>query len=206
MTVQADIRARLRTLLDDTGAGIWSDGELNTHIDEGARLLSHHLPREMSTLTATTPGSRAISIVTLSDRIRVRAVEYKTGAFPETWTPFRVWGDTLTILGPSVPDGANALIYWEALHQVLVASSTLPTDHDSILLRASAALACEQQQADTANSINTGGAFAPRDWQTLASQHWAAYHSQVNRRLGVRLGNLYQPADPVSTQQTDPGP
>jgi len=204
VTTQATFRARLRTLLDDAAVAIWTDAELNDHIDEALRLLSRSTPNEETSTIATTAGNRDVSISSLTDLIRIRAAEYPTGNFPETFVPFRVWGLTLTLLGSDVPDGSNVRLFWESTH--LVADGTLPTTHDTAVLRAAAALACDQQQADTTNAINTGGAFAPRDWRALSAQHWAAYHAQAVPRAGVRVAYLYQPAAPISTETRDPGP
>ena len=46
----------------------------------------------------------------------VVAVEYPLGATPPNYQQFSIWGETLTVLSGSVPDGANCNVYYGAKH------------------------------------------------------------------------------------------
>src|SRR3989304_2416889 len=105
-TALATIRVRLQTVLDDAAAAVWTTAELDQHIQDALRDLSHRVPRERTTTIATTNGSRDVSLATLTERVRIVAVEYKTGADPKTFVDFSEWADVLRILGDAVPDGA----------------------------------------------------------------------------------------------------
>lgn len=203
-TALSAMRARLQITLDDATAAYWTAAELDEHIQGALRELSHHIPREQKTTLTTTPGSRNISLA-LTDLVRVEAVEYKTGAFPPTYVAFSIWAGTLTILEDPIPDGANASIYWQSLHTIN-GSQTLPTDADDLLLYCAAARACEQQNADSANALNTGGAAATRDWADLATRFRGRYERRLAKRQGLRQTNTYQPLDPLPSQSSDPGP
>ena len=74
------------------------------------------------------------------------------------------------------------------------------------LVFAAAARACDQQDADATNSLNTGGPAATRDWGSLANHFRSRYEERVRPRRGVRRKRLYSPAEPTPTQNTDPGP
>lgn len=204
-TALAAIIARLQIVLDDAAAAFWTAAELTEHIQGGLRDLSHRIPRERTTTIATTNGSRDVALTTLTERVRIVAVEYKTGADPKTFVPFSVWEDTLRLLSAAVPDGSNCIIYWQSLHSIN-ATKTLPDDYDETLTFAAAARACDQQDADSTNALNVGGPAATRDWGSLANHFRSRYEERVRPRRGIHRKRLYTPAEPTPTQSSDPGP
>ena len=109
-TALATIRARLQTVLDDAAAAVWTTAELDQHIQDALRDLSHRIPRERTTTIATTASSRDVALTTLTERVRLIAVEWPTGNDPKSFVDFSVWGDTLRIESVAVPDGSNCIV------------------------------------------------------------------------------------------------
>jgi len=204
-TTLATIRARLQTVLDDAAAAVWTTAELDQHIQDALRDLSHRIPRERTTTIATTSGSRDVSLTTLTERVRLVAVEWPTGSDPKSFVDFSEWADVLRINSLAVPDGTDCTIYWQSLHSIN-GTDTLPEDYDDALVHAAAARACDQQAADASNTLATGGPPATRDWRTLAAHFRNRYEERVAPRRGIRRKRLYAPAEPTATQNTDPGP
>ena len=204
-TALATIRGRLQTKLDDAAAGVWTTGELDQHIQDALRDLSHRIPRERTNTIATTNGSRDVALTTLTERVRIVAVEWPTGNDPKSFVDFSEWADVLRIASVAVPDGSNCNIYWQSLHSIN-GTKTLPEDYDEALTFAAAGLACDQQAADTTNTLPTGGPGSVADWRRLAAHFRARYEERVTPRRGIRHARLYAPAEPTPTQTTDPGP
>ena len=204
-TALATIRGRLQTVLDDAAAAVWTTGELDQHIQDALRDLSHRIPRERTTTIATTSGSRDVSLATLTERVRIVAVEWPTGSDPKNFVDFSEWADVLRIDSLGIPDGTDCIIYWQSLHSIN-GTKTLPEDYDDALVHAAAARACDQQAADASNALNTGGPPATRDWRTLAAHFRNRYEERVAPRRGIKRRRLYAPAEPTPTQNTDPGP
>ena len=203
-TTLATLRANLQIILDDAAADLWTTAQLDQHIQDALLDFSRSIPQEKKTSLATVSGNRDLDISSLTDRYRVRAVEYKTGNWPRTFVNFSVWINTLTFIDEE-PDGANADLYWEAPH-VINGTDTLPSHHDRTLLFGAAAFACDQQQADATNQVNTGGAKAPRDWAGLARHFRSRYEGRKNAAQGIRAGRLFATQEPLPSQTTDPGP
>ena len=204
-----DIRGRLRQDLDDVdqAARTWSDAELDRHIAHALRELSAYLSLQQKTTLATTNGSRDLSIASLAGLIRVVAVEYKTSDFPPTYVDFSLWKQTVTLLEDPIPDGSNAAIYWEGLHQLGGATSTLSEALEDILVTGAAAHACRAQAAFAANRINTGGPDVDRDYRTMANAYEADFRRELIRRSArIRQARLFVPSVPPATMETDPGP
>ena len=204
-TTLATIRGRLQTVLDDAAAAVWTTGELDQHIQDALRDLSHRIPRERTTTIATTSGSRDVSLATLTERVRIVAVEWPTGSDPKNFVDFSEWADVLRIDSLGIPDGTDCIIYWQSLHSIN-GTKTLPEDYDDALVHAAAARACDQQAADTTNVLTTGGPGSIADWRRLAAHFRARYEERVAPRRGIRHKRLYAPAEPTATQNTDPGP
>lgn len=200
----ATLRARLQIVLDDAAADFWTTAELDEHIQRALRDLSHYIPLQKKSTLATVSGNRDLDISSLAPRIRIRAVEYKTGNWPRTFVGFSLWIDTLTFLDQE-PDGADANIYWEAPHTIN-GTDTLPEDQDETLLFAAAALACDQQQAETTNQVTTGGKATTRDWASLARHFRNRYEERRDARRGLQTGRMFAPSDPLPSQDSDPGP
>src|SRR3989337_790924 len=167
-TALATIRGRLQTVLDDAAAAVWTTAELDQHIQDALRDLSHRVPRERTTTIATTAGSRAVALTTLTERVRLIAVEWPTGSDPRSFVDFSEWTDTLRIESVSVPDGSNCTIYWQSLHSIH-GNDTLPEDYDDARVHAAAARACDQQAADSTNTLATGGPGSVADWRRPCS-------------------------------------
>lgn len=204
-TALATLVARLQTMLDDESAAVWTTAQLEDHIEAALRDISHWLPQQKKNTLATVSGSRDLDISTLTDRVRVRAVEYPVGNFPHTWVRFSLWADTLTILDDPVPDGSNCYVYWHALH-VVNGTKTLPADHDETLLYGAAANACDAKAASTTDTLPTGGPGTERDFAALAAHFRYRYEERRDPRAGLRINRMYRPIEPTATQDTDPGP
>jgi len=204
-TALATIRARLQTVLDDAAAAVWTTAELDQHIQDGLRDLSHRIPRERTTTIATTNGSRNVALTTLTERVRLVALEWPTGTDPKSFVDFSVWEDTLRIESAAVPNGTNCTIYWQSLHSIN-GTKTLPEDYDDALVHAAAGRACDQQAADLTNTLPTGGPGSTAEWRRLAAHFRARYEERVAPRRGIKRSRLYAPAEPTPTQSSDPGP
>jgi len=134
----------------------WSDDELDRHVARALNDLSYSIPYDMTAEIATTEGSRDISIATLSDRIKVYAVEYPVGSFPASYQRFSLYQDTVTLLGDVVPDGSDCKVYYGKLHTLDEEGCTVPSHLENLLalgahgyaLQAYAAFGLDRSQAD----------------------------------------------------------
>ena len=111
-----------RDLHDETNAD-WSTDEIDRAIERALQDFSLAIPQE-DTTTESSVSSRDIDISALSDRVLIQAAEYPTGNYPKTFTRFAVWGDTITLLVDTAPDGTyDAEIYYGKMHSLVTASA-----------------------------------------------------------------------------------
>jgi hypothetical protein len=187
----------------------WTDEELARYIAIVVKWFSRDIPLESVSVIATSAGSRQIDISSLSDRIRIKAVEYPAGQFPPLYQRFELWGEALALVGPDVPDGSNCKIYYDKLHTLDIDASTIPPQYEELIAEGACGYAACVMEAYSIDRVNTGGASAPKNWAALGARKLAFFTAE-SKRLGyrnkVRIGQLYVPYYPVVSKSTDPGP
>jgi len=203
---------RLRRDLGDTDAvnALWSNEDLERHLRHALRELGEHVPREMKTTLSTTAGSRDISLVPLSDRVGILAIEWKTGKYPPEYQRFAVWQDTLTLLVDPAPTAVeNVNVYWHALHDINPEGSTIPAWAEDLLILGAVGHAASEAGTRAINTVNQGGDDVDRQYSTMARDALQRFRAELRRRGvkgGVHTFRFFTPAAPMATQDSDPGP
>jgi hypothetical protein len=206
-----DMRAIVRRDLHDEDSENyrWTDDELNRHIAHAVRDLSEHIPYEQKATKATTSGSRELDISAVTDRVMVEAVEYPVDKFPKRYQPFSLWGDTLTLLGDEVPDGADAYIYYGKLHTLDAGSSTIPARLEDLVAAGAGGYAAVEWAVYAVNRVNVGGTGTPGEllgWGNRKLRYFRQELVRLGRRNRVRASSLYKPYYPIVSKSTDYGP
>ncbi len=184
----------------------WTDDELARHINRAVREFSEELPLPARATLPTVADSREVDISGLTGRVMVEAVEYPLASFPPDYQQFTVWGDNLTIISGSEPDGSNCYVYYGALHTLDGQGSTIPTKYEDIVAAGACGYAAVEWAVYAVNRVNVGGAATSREYLEWGNQK-LKYFRQELKRLGrknrVRVSSLYQPYNPVVNQSRD---
>jgi hypothetical protein len=170
---------------EDSGNYQWSDAELTRHIDRAVRELSERVPLLARATLPTTSGSRELDISGLSDRVMIEAVEYPVDASPPSYQRFSVWGDTLTIISGSEPNGSNCHVYYGALHTLDADGSTIPTKYEELVAAGACGYAAIEWAVYAINKVNVGGTVTPREFRLWGSERLADFQERL-KRLGRR--------------------
>ena len=186
----------------------WSDLTLTRHIAHAVKEFSEAIPLQTKAAAATTNGSRDISLASLTGRVMVEAVEYPIGQFPARYQRFSLWGDTLTLLGPDIPDGSNCNIFYGQLH-TLAATSTIPAVYEDLIACGACGYAAIEWALYTINRVNNGGEKTPdylSAWGREKQLLFRAELKRLGRKNKVRVSTLYTPCNPISSRASDAGP
>ncbi|MBI4328949.1 MAG: hypothetical protein HY685_03675 [Chloroflexi bacterium] len=208
----ATMRARLRKDLHDENSASyrWTDTVLDRHVARAVQELSLASPQEKTATLTATPGSRDLSVTSLSDRVSVEAVEYPTGKYPPFYVRFSLWKDTLTLLVEAAPSTAEQVkVYYGALHVLDASSSTLPTPWEDVVATGAGAYAALEWANYSVNRVNVGGDEVWRSYLAWGQERLAAFLTElarIGRRGAVRLRQMYAPVQPPVSQSTDWGP
>ena len=211
-TTLGSVRAKLRADLDDLAPSDyrWEDDELNRHIFHALNVVSAAVPLEVRSTLQTTAGSRELSLLDLRPRLGIRRVEYPVGNYPQTYVRFNLWGDVLTLHIDSAPSTAeDVLILWHGPHTLDETGSTLHGPIVDVLLDGACAYAASQLASYTTERVSTGGPSADREYGRYANRRMRDFRNglaELGPKAGLRTSQLYTPAEPAPTQDTDPGP
>jgi hypothetical protein len=204
MTTIGDLRDALRIELHDVDSERWDDDALDRHLKRAAQELAFVWPREQKTVLTTTDGSRDLSLGSLTDLVRVLAVEYPTGQYPAAYVQFSTFAGTLTLLVGQAPgDGEDVAVYWGSLHTLDDDTSTLPVPaEDAVVLGASGYAAIEWASFAT-NRANTTGTEAVADYLAWGERRLAQFQQALSRfgdRARMRTSRLFVPASDEASQ------
>jgi hypothetical protein len=192
----------------DSGNYRWTDEELTRHINRAVREFSEEVPLPARATLPTTSDSREVDISSLTGRIMVEAVEYPLGSFPPDYQQFTVWGDTLTIISGSEPDGTNCYLYYGILHTLDANGSTVPAKYEDIISVGASGYAAIEWGGYAINRVNLGGTVTPKEYLEWGNQKLKFFRQEL-KRLGrknrIRVSSLYQPYNPVVNQSSDYG-
>jgi len=180
---------------EDSGNYQWSDAELTRHINRAVRELSERVPLPVKATLPTTSGSRELDISGLSDRIMVEAVEYPVDASPSNYQRFSIWGNTLTIISGSEPNGSNCYVYYGAPHTLDANGSTVPTKYEDLVTTGACGYAAIEWAAYAINKVNVGGTMTPREFRLWGSERLGIFKEtlkRLGRRQRVRTQQLFE--------------
>ncbi|MFN0093827.1 MAG: hypothetical protein ACKVVT_03485 [Dehalococcoidia bacterium] len=197
MPTLTDVRDRIRKDLRDTDIPQrWTDAQLDRHIDHALSELSEAMPREQTATLATTPGSRDLSLASLTNLVAVDAVEYPVGNFPPAYVAVHTWAGTLTLHTDQPPAGGNAKLFYSARHTLDAIGSSLSAFQVDVLATGAAGYAALDLQSYTVDRVTTGAGVAEgyaaygRARLTAFQQLLKAY----GRRNTVRQRRAFVPA------------
>jgi hypothetical protein len=202
------LRARLRKDLHDEDSANyrWTDGELDRHVQHAAREFSLAVPLEVKTALTATPGSRELSISTLTDLVGIEAVEWPPGKYPPSYARYSVWLTTMTLLVESAPAAAETVnVYWTKLHTIDGTSSTIPARLEDVIADGAGGYAALEWASFSTNRVNVGGQDVWREYLTWGQERLAAFQRALarhSRRNTVRARRLYRPAANAVDQST----
>ena len=207
-SIRADVRKDLHD--EDSSAYRWQDATLDRHIKRAVREYSFYNPLEQRASLTTQSNSRDVDVSSLTPRIRIVAAEYPTGQYPPSFTPFSLWGDTLTLDLEGAPAGTPAVgVLWHKVHSIN-GSVTFPSTDDDIISTGAAGFAALELASLASNRVNVGGENVWGRYLDFGRQRLDDFYTQLRRAPSsnrLRSGRFYAPVDArLQSQTTDPGP
>mgnify|MGYP006910673009 CR=1 FL=1 len=131
----ATMRARVREDLQDTDAENyrWSNDEVDGAIERVVREFSMAYPIQQQDDIATAEDDKELDISTLADLLKIVSVEYPMDLTPAYMQRWEMWNDKLYMTDEG--DGTKkARVRWHKWHTLDAASSTIPAEHEEIIV------------------------------------------------------------------------
>jgi hypothetical protein len=208
-TVYSTFEARIRQDLSDSGSPPQlSSADIDRHVDHAVRDLALVAPIDLLLTATLTPGSRTVDLSSLLapyQLIRLEAVEWPVGRYPQEFVRFNLFGDTapqLTLLVEQAPNAADSINLYCKIAPVVTSSpgsSTLPAKYDDLASLGAAGYAAQELATRLMNQINIGGPAVWEHYLALSDSLLASFEAQLGmlaRRTQVFALRLYAPEHP----------
>jgi hypothetical protein len=173
------MRARVREDLQDVDPSNyrWSDSEIDGAIERAVREFSLQLPLEQQTDLPTTKDDYTIDISSLANLLKVVSVEFPIGNHPPSLLTFEVYMDTLYLPVPG--DGENACIRWGKLHTLDASSSTIPTEHEELIVLGATGYLATSASVYTVDRATIAGRYATINFLKWGQQRLERYERKL---------------------------
>ena len=163
-----EMRARVREDLQDSDSQNyrWTNDEVDGAIDRVVMEYSLHAPIEQQDDVATDDGATELDISTLTGLVKVESVEFPIGNTPKDLQHFEYWAGRLFMLGDH-GDGNNACVRWLKKHTLAADSTTIPAEHEEIIV-----LGATGYLAMSASAATVDRAFIAGHYGTTSYKAW----------------------------------
>lgn len=190
-----EMRARVREDLQDTDDANyrWSNDEVDGAIERVVREFSRAYPIQQQDEITTTEDDKELDISSLSSLLKVVSVEYPTDQDPPHYQRFDFWADKLYMQDEG--DGSNkARVRWYKSHTLDAEGSTIPTEHEEIIVMGATGYLAISASAYTVDKASIGGRYATVNFRIWGQGRLNLYRQKLKviaRTNRVITGELY---------------
>jgi hypothetical protein len=189
-----EMRALVRADLQDTDSQNyrWTDDEVDGAIDRVVMEYSLHAPIEQQTEIATTDGDTELDISSLSGLLKIESVEFPVGKPPKYLQRFEYWAGKIYMEDKG--DGTNARVRWLKSHTLTAQSTTIPTEHEEIIVLGATGYLAMSAAAYTVDRATIAGHYATINYKAWGKERLDRYDKQLKqiaRRNRVTQKELY---------------
>ena len=174
-----EMRARVREDLQDTDASNyrWTDDEVDGAIDRVVMEYSLHAPIEQQADIATTDGDTELDIPTLTDLLKIESVEFPLGQTPKYYQRTDYWAGHLYMEDEG--DGENARVRWLKKHTLAAGSTTIPTEHEEIIVLGATGYLAMSASAYTVDRASIAGRHATINFKAWGRERLDRYDEKL---------------------------
>ncbi len=159
--------ARAREDLKDTDPlnYIWTDAEIQSAILRAVDEYSIHAPMQHQDDIATTEGDTEIDITSLENVLQIESVEFPLGYAVKHMQHIEYWAGRLYM--EEEGDGTNARVRWLAKHTIDGDDTTIPLEHQEIIVLGATGYLAMSASAYTVDRATIAG-----HWGTISYKQW----------------------------------
>ena len=189
-----EMRARVREDLQDTDSQHyrWTDDQVDGAIDRVVAEYSLHAPIEQQDDIATTDRDSELDISSLLDLLDIKFVEFPIGLSPKYYQHTEYWAGHLYI--GDAGDGEDARVRCTKKHTLTAESSTIPTEHDEIIVLGATGYLAMSASAYTVDRASIAGRHATINYRSWGKERLDSYDRKlkaVSRSNRVIRRQLY---------------
>lgn len=170
-----EMTARVRQDLQDTDQANyrWTDDEIEAAIKRCVWEYSIQSPVEQQTNIPTEEGDPELDISGLTGMIHVVSVEFPIGESPPHYQRFERFAGRLYMEDPG--DGSDARVRWYKVHSITAQGSTIPEQHEEIIVIGATAYLAQSASASTVDKATISGRYATQNFKLWARERLRRY-------------------------------
>ena len=189
-----EMRARVREDLQDTDSQNyrWTDDEVDGAIDRVVTEYSLHAPIEQQDDIATTEGDTELDISSLTGLLEVESVGFPIGRSPKYLQKTEYWAGHLYMEDEG--NGNDARVRWLKKHILAAESTTIPTEHEEIIILGATGYLAMSASAYTVDRASIAGRHATINYKAWGKERLDRYDKKlkaVSRTSKVIPHELY---------------
>ena len=189
-----EMRARVREDLQDTDAlnYRWTDDEVGGAIDRVVTEYSLHAPIEQQDDIATTDGNTELDISSLSGLLEIVSVEFPIGQSPKYYQRTEYWAGHLYMEDEG--NGNDARVKWLKRHTLTAESTTIPTEHEEIVVLGATGYLAMSASAYTVDRASIAGRHATINFKAWGRERLDRYDRKlkaISRTSRIITKELY---------------
>jgi hypothetical protein len=184
-----EMRARVREDLQDEDPADyhWTDDQIDGAILRAATEYSNVRPIEQEDDVATTLNDRELDVSSLTDLIRVVSIEFPIGYREPHLQRFSFYAGKVHMI--DLGTGADARVRWHRKHTLDAVTSTIPEEHDEIIILGATGYLAKSAAAYTVDRASIAGRWGNinyRAWGEERLQRYDAALATLARRLSIK--------------------
>ena len=174
-----EMRARVREDLQDTDSQNyrWSDDEVDGAVLRAVDEYSLAAPIEQQDDIATTDGDPELDISSLTGLLKIESVEFPIGRTPEYLHRTEYWASRLYMEDEG--DGEDARVKWLKKHTLDVSSTTIPVEHDEIIVLGATGYLAMSASAYTVDRASIAGRHATINYKAWGKERLDRYDKKL---------------------------
>jgi len=189
-----EMRARVREDLQDTDSENyrWADDEVDGAIDRVVTEYSLHAPIEQQDDIATTDGDSELDISSLSGLLEIESVEFPIGYKPKYFQRTEYWAGHLYMQDEG--NGNDARVKWLKRHTLDAGSTTIPTEHEEIIVLGATGYLAMSASAYTVDRASIAGRHATINFKAWGKERLDRYDKKlkaISRTSRIITRELY---------------
>ena len=174
-----EMRARVREDLQDTDSQNyrWTDDEVDGAIDRVVTEYSLHAPIEQQDNIATTESDTGLDISSLTGLLEVESVEFPIGRSPKYLQKTEYWAGHLYMEDEG--NGNDARVRWLKKHILTAESTTIPTEHEEIIVLGATGYLAMSASAYTVDRASIAGRHATINYKAWGKERLDRYDKKL---------------------------
>jgi len=174
-----EMRARVREDLKDTDSEtyIWTDDEVDGALQRAVLEYSLHAPIEQQDDVTTSDGDNELDISGLAGLLQVVSIEFPLGKSPRYMQHFDRYAGHLYM--EDVGDGTDARVRWTKIHTLAAESSTIPSEHEEILVLGATGHLAMSASAYTVDRATIAGRYGTQSFRLWARDRMSRYDHKL---------------------------